>query len=86
MLLSMDQLGDVRTDFLLLEKDLNINFYVTEPATMVKIQENYQELDDLLGDLFDQVHFNVKVSETRVKNFNRPDIQTAGSQKVDVRI
>ncbi len=86
MLLSMDQLGDVRTDFLLLEKDLNINFYVTEPATMVKIQENYQELDDLLGDLFDQVHFSVKVSETRVKNFNRPDIQAAGSQKVDVRI
>lgn len=86
ILLSMDLLGDVRTDFLLLEKDLNINFYVTEPATMVKIQENYKELDDLLGDLFDQVHFNVKVSEKRVKNFNRPDIQTAGSRKVDVRI
>jgi hypothetical protein len=86
LLLSLDQLGDVRTDFLLLEKDLNINFYVAKPAAMVKIQQNYKELDNLLGDLFDQVHFNVNVSEKRVKHFNRPDVLPAGSRKVDVRI
>ena len=86
MLLSMDQLGDVRTDFMLLGKDLNLNFYVTEPATGVKIQEDYKELEDVLGGLFDQLHLSVKVSEKRVNDFDRPDIQTAGSQKVDIRI
>jgi hypothetical protein len=86
LLLSMDRLGDVRTDFYLLENDLNITFYVTEPAAMIEINENYQELYDLLHDLFDQVQLKVKVSEKRVKDFDRPDIQMAGSQKVDVRI
>jgi hypothetical protein len=86
LLLSMDRLGDVRTDFYLLKNDLNITFYVTEPAAMIEINENYQELYDLLHDLFDQVQLKVKVSEKRVKDFDRPDIQMTGSQKVDVRI
>jgi hypothetical protein len=71
LLLSMDRLGDVRTDFYLLENDLNITFYVTEPAAMIEINENYQELYDLLHDLFDQVQLKVKVSEKRVKDFDR---------------
>jgi len=59
---------------------------VTKPAASIEIHENYQELHDLLDHLFDQVQLNVKVSEKRVKDFDRPDIQTAGSQRVDLRI
>ncbi len=86
LLLSMDRLGDVRTDFSLLGKDLNITFYVTEPSALIEIQENYQELDALLHNLFDQVQLAVKVSEKRVKDFDRPDVQMAGNRKVDLRI
>ena len=86
LLLSMDRLGDVRTDFYLLENDLNLTFYVTEPAAMTEIHQNYQELHDLLDGLFDQVQLKVNVSEKRVKAFNRPDIQKPGSQRVDLRI
>jgi len=86
LLLSMDRLGDVRTDFYLLENNLNLTFYVTKPAASIEIHENYQELHDLLDDLFDQVQLTVKVSEKRVINFDRPDIQKAGSQRVDLRI
>jgi hypothetical protein len=86
LLLSMDRLGDVRTDFYLLENDLNLTFYVTKPAAMIKIQENYQELHELLDGLFDQVRLKVNVSEKRVKDFERPVIQKTGSQRVDLRI
>ena len=86
LLLSMDRLGDVRTDFYLLENDLNLTFYVTKPAASIEIHKNYPELHDLLDHLFDQVQLTVKISEKRVKDFDRPDIQTAGSQRVDLRI
>ena len=86
LLLSMDRLGDVRTDFSLLGKDLNITFYVTEPSALIEIQENYRELDALLHVLFDQVQLKIKVSEKKVKDFDRPDVQMAGNRKVDLRI
>ena len=82
----MDRLGDVRTDFSLLGKDLNITFYVTEPSALIEIQENYRELDALLHVLFDQVQLKIKVSEKKVKDFDRPDVQMAGNRKVDLRI
>ena len=86
LLLSMDRLGEVRTDFFLLGKDLNLTFYVTEPSARAAIQENYQELHDLLHGLFDQIQLKVNVSEKRVKDFDRPDIPMASNQKVDLRI
>jgi hypothetical protein len=86
LLLSMDRLGDVRTDIFLLGNDLNITFYVTEPSAMIEIQENYQELSELLHDLFDQIQLKVKVSAKRIKDFNRPDVQMPGNRRVDLRI
>jgi len=86
LLLSMDRLGDVRTDFYLLENDLNISFYVTEPSTKIAIQENCQELDQLLHDLFDRIQLKVIVSPKRIEDFDRPDVQLTGNRKVDVRI
>jgi hypothetical protein len=86
LLLSLGHSGDVRTDFFLVEKDLNINFFVTEPLTKVKIQDNFQELDDLLGGLFDHIHLKVHVSAQRVRDFDRAEIQMAGNQQVDIRI
>jgi hypothetical protein len=86
LLLSMNRLGDVRTDFSLLGNDLNLTFYVTEPSTKITIQDNFRELDDLLHDLFDQVQLKVIVSDKKVKDFDRPDVQMTGNHKVDLRI
>jgi len=86
LLLSMNRLGDVRTDFFQLGNDLNLTFYVTEPATKIAIQENYRELDDLLHDLFNQVQLKVIVSDKKVKDFDRPDVQITGNHRVNLRI
>jgi hypothetical protein len=86
LFLSMDRLGDIRTDFLLLENDLTITFFVTEPSTKLTIQENYSKLQTLLNSLFDQIQLKVKVSEKKVRDFDRPDVETASDRRVDIRI
>jgi len=86
LFLSMERLGDIRTDFYLLENDLNITFFVTESSTQIKIQENYSELRELLDSLFDQIQLKIKVSETKVRDFDRPIVQIANDRQVDLRI
>jgi hypothetical protein len=86
LLLSMDRLGDVRTDLFLLSNNLTLTFYVTEPSAKLKIAENFQELEGLLAEFFDQVQVSVKVSEKRVRDFDRQDVQLDDRHRVDLRI
>ncbi len=86
LFLSMERLGDIRTDFYLLDNDLNITFFVTESSAQIKIQQNYSELRELLDSLFDQIHLKIKVSETKVRDFDRPIVQIANDRQVDLRI
>jgi len=82
----MDRLGDVRADFYLLGSDLSVTFYVTKPSAMISIKEHYPQLEQLLGGLFDQIQLKVKVSEKRVKDFDRPVVPAAGNHRVDLRV
>ena len=86
LMLSMDRLGDVRTDLTLSGRDLQVAFFVTEPSVKIKIHNNLSELNELLGPLFESIHLKVKVSEKRVKDFDRLDAFTAENRRVDVRI
>ncbi len=86
VLLSLDRLGDLRTDFFLLEKDLTITFFVKEDPAKIKLQENFPELQELLHVFFDQILLKVIVSEKKVTDFDREDLQIAGDRRVDLRI
>ena len=86
LMLSMDRLGDLRTDFFLLDKDLTITFFVREDPFKVKIQENFLELQELLHGFFNQILLKVIVSEKKVADFDREDFQVAGDRQVDLRI
>jgi hypothetical protein len=86
LLLSMDRLGDLRTDFFLLENDLTVTFFVKDRTTQAKIQENYLELPKLLNPLFNQILLRVIVSENKIKAFDRQDTQISGDRCIDLRI
>ena len=86
LLLSMDRLGDLRTDFFLLDKDLTITFFVKEDPVEFKIRENFPELQDLLHGFFNQILLKVMVSEKKVMEFDHEDLQVSGDKKVDLRI
>lgn len=86
LLLSMDRLGEVRTDFYLLETDLKVTFFVKDPTTRTKIQENCLDLQEILNPFFNQILVRVIVSERKIKDFDREDIQNTSDRKVDVLI
>jgi len=86
LLLSLDRLGDLRTDFFLLDRDLTITFFVKENAVKVKLQENFIELRKLLHGFFNQTLLKVIVSEKKVANFDQEDRQVSGDTRVDLRI
>ena len=86
LLLSMDRLGDLRTDFYLLENDLTVTFFVKDRTTQAVIQENCLELPKLLDPLFNQILLRVIVSENKIKAFERQDPQISGDRCIDLRI
>jgi hypothetical protein len=86
VLLSLDRLGDLRTDFFLLEKDLTITFFVKEDPAKIKLQENFPVLQGLLHDFFNQILLEVIVSEKKVTDFDCEDLQFASDRRVDLRI
>ena len=86
LMLSMDRLGDVRTDLTLTGRDLQVAFYVSEPSTKIKIHNNLSKLNELLGPLFENIQLKVNVSQKRVKDFDRFDTFSDDNRRVDVRI
>jgi len=86
LLLSMDRLGAVRTDFYLLEKDLTVTFFVKDQATKIKIQENCPELQEFLNPIFNQTLVRTVVSEKKINDFDHEDEQITSDGRIDVRI
>jgi hypothetical protein len=86
VLLTMDRLGDIRTDFLMLENDLNLTFFVKDRLAQSRIQENQHYLSAVLTEIFDRVGLKVMVSEKKILEFDRQDERTASERKVDIRI
>jgi len=86
LLLSMNPLGELRTDFYLLEKDLTVTLFVKDRSTKTKIQQNYQDLLELLNPFFNQTLVRVVVSEKKINDFGQEDLQTTSDRRVDLRI
>ena len=86
LLLSMDRLGPVRTDFYLLEKDLTVTFFVKDQATGTKIQENCPELQKFINPFFNQTLVRTIVSEKKINDFDHEDEHPPSDRRVDVRI
>ena len=86
LLLSMDRLGDLRTDFFLLDNDLTITFFVQQEAIQDWIQQNLPELQELLDGSFNQILMKVVVSEKKISDFDLEDIRDTGDRQVDLRV
>ena len=86
LLLSMDRLGDLRTDFFLLDNDLTITFYVQKDSVRDRFRQNLAELQELLVGSFNQILMKVVVSEKKVSDFDHEDIRDPGDRQVDLRI
>lgn len=88
LLLDMDRLGEIRTDFAQFEKNLMITFYVKNHDAKEAIEENLFEIKDAVEPDFNSLRVNVHVSQEKIAQFqteaSEPEI--ISKDAVDVKV
>ena len=86
LLLSLDRLGEVRADLLLVQRRLNLSVFVADPLAREWIERQVHDLQRALGMFFESVGVQVSVSEARIARFATEELRPVGEGQVDLRI
>ncbi|MDX1708441.1 MAG: hypothetical protein R3274_07565 [Desulfobacterales bacterium] len=86
LLLEMDRIGEIRTDFLLLKKDLTITFFVKDDATRTQVINHYPEIRDPLASFFDYLVLKTVISQKKIDEFHHADLELESDRQIDLRI
>jgi hypothetical protein len=86
LLLDMDRIGEVRTDFFLMEKDLSITFFVKDEVNKKHFENHFEEISESLNSLFDYLVLKAVVSEKKIQAFHHEDFDLSGDRQIDLRI
>jgi hypothetical protein len=86
LLLDLERLGPVRSDFLMIQRDLSIVFYVTSPKIKAHFNTKIDSIRNALEDLFETVSLVVRVSEQKIKTFADFSWQQDHDHRVDLRV
>lgn len=86
LLLTMDRLGEIRTDFSLLERDLTLTFFVANPDSQRVLNEHMDIIRQTLQAGFVRVAVSVVISEEKIARFEDEDVKQIGDKLIDVRI
>jgi hypothetical protein len=84
--LEMERIGEIRTDFFLLKKDLTITFFVKDTALKKQFEECFTEIRDAMDPFFDYLILKATVSEKKVRNFHYEDLDPGKDRQIDLRI
>jgi hypothetical protein len=86
LLLDMDRIGEVRTDFFLLKKDLSITFFVKDDVSKTHFEKHFEEIRESLNPLFDYLVLKTVVSEKKIHDFHHEDLDAGADRQIDLRI
>ena len=86
LLLEMDRIGEIRTDFFMLDKDLTITFFVKDDDTRTQLENHYSEIRDPLKPLFDYLVLKTVVSQKKINEFHHIDLELISDRQIDLRI
>ncbi len=88
LLLNMERLGEIRTDFAHREDNLAVTFFVATYKIKEYIEENLDDIKNPLESEFKSLHFKVMVSEEQIAAFDMepaaPEI--VSDKAVDVKV
>jgi len=84
--LEMERIGEIRTDFFLLKKDLTITFFVKDNARKKQFEECFTEIRNALDSLFDYLILKAVVSEKKIREFHYEDLDVGKDRQIDLRI
>jgi hypothetical protein len=86
LLLNMDRMGEIRTDLLQRDKELNITFFVKDESNKNTLENNYAEIKSALNRLFEYTVLRTVISTKKIDAFQREDWILSEDKRVDVRI
>jgi len=86
LLLIMDQIGQIRTDFFLIKKNLDISFFVNEGNIKKCLDDHLEDLRESLNDHFNNLAVRVVVSEKKIDEFEFEDLIPLSSGLIDVKV
>jgi hypothetical protein len=86
LLLDLNNLGMVRSDFLMMQTDLSVTIYVANPNLQTYIASQIEPVRKVLEDYFETVSLTVRVSEKKIKSFDAPLQMKSYDHKVDLHI
>ncbi len=86
LLLQMQNIGAIRTDFFLLNKQLQIAFYLNDHKIEKIIHAHADSIKTSLAEHFDRVLLNVVISERKVEEFDIEHLLTDNNSLVDLRV
>ena len=86
LLLEMDRIGEIRSDFSLLNKDLSITFFVRDETVKNRIEGHYQEIREPLKSHFNYLVLKTVVSQKKIEEFHHVDLDFASDRQIDLRI
>jgi hypothetical protein len=86
LLLDMERLGEIRTDFSLIKKDLCVTFFVKNDASKKVFDDRFAELRESLSSLFDYLILKTVVSEKKIQDFHHEDLASGDDRQIDLRI
>ena len=86
LLLDMDRIGEVRSDFFMMEKDLSITFFVKNDINKKQFENHFEEIRESLNSLFDYLVLKAVVSEQKIQEFHHMDLDLGGDRQIDLRV
>ena len=86
LLLELNRIGEIRTDFFLLNKDLSITFFVKDDVKKIHFERHYKEIHESLNSLFNYLVLKTVVSEKKIEEFHHADLDINSDRQVDLRI
>ncbi|MGE5343065.1 MAG: hypothetical protein ACM3SY_16445 [Candidatus Omnitrophota bacterium] len=88
LLLQMSELGDVRSDFFYLKKDLSITFFVEEPRIRDFFNAHLDEISQLLKAECNHLNMDIVVSREKVLEFeaSEKEAETVSDQAVNIKV
>jgi len=86
LLLQMQNIGAIRTDFFLLKKQLKIVFYLNDHKIEKIIHAHADSIKTSLAEHFNRVLLNVVISEKKVEEFDIEHLLTDKNSLVDLRV
>ena len=82
----MNKIGQIRTDFFLMDKDLNITFFVNDRKIKEYVDDNSGEIVESLRNYFKRLTLNVIISENEIEEFEMKDPGVVSTGIVDLRV